>query len=282
MLFAVTTDAGLGCRISNRSSASIATRRSGWTEPHQPIRPSGALRHDRRERRRPAVRSHLPVVVNPRSQFSGDRFGYVERSRATYVFSQLDLGLPRDRAVRFRLGQYGGTSFADPRVLHYTRNSPYVAICLAVHMGARRIGVIGVDFTDHHFFGETGRQSADRTCDRYRCRYRRLNDALSSLGVEIVNLSAASRLTAFPRRLTPGRMSRVRSNVRRPVECVARARPVECAVCVGAPVPAADPIRRRPRIRCELPLPGLRGRLHRRAAARGRHAGHRMERRVVG
>jgi hypothetical protein len=193
------------------------------------------------------------VVVNPRSQFSGDRFGYVERSRATYVFSQLDLGLPRDRAVRFRLGQYGGTSFADPRVLHYTRNSPYVAICLAVHMGARRIGVIGVDFTDHHFFGETGRHPLTAHVTGIDAEYRRLNDALSSLGVEIVNLSAASRLTAFPKAADTwpdiARPIECAVRVARPVECVVRvARPVECAVCVGAPVPAADPIRRRPRI----------------------------------
>ena len=37
---------------------------------------------------------HL-VVVNPRNQFAGDRFSFVERSRAEYLFTQLDLGLAR-------------------------------------------------------------------------------------------------------------------------------------------------------------------------------------------
>jgi hypothetical protein len=139
------------------------------------------------------------VVVNPRSQFAGDRFRYVEQSRATYLFTQLDLRLPPDRVVRFQLGRYGGTSFTDPRVLHYTRNSPYVALCLAVHMGARRIGLIGVDFTDRHFFGGTGSHPLVAHLESIDAEYRRLADALAGLGVEVFNLSTVSRLTAFPK-----------------------------------------------------------------------------------
>src|ERR1043165_8037665 len=111
------------------------------------------------------------VVVNPRDQFSGDRFNYVERSKASYLFTQLDLGLSRENLIRFDLGAHGGTDLSDPNVLHYTQNSPYVALCLAVHLGAKRIGVIGVDFTDHHFFAPSGRhaltaQLAQRNDDR--------------------------------------------------------------------------------------------------------------------
>ena len=137
------------------------------------------------------------VVVNPRSQFAADRFRYVEQSRAKYLFSQLDLRLPHDRMVRFRLGRYGGTTFTDPGVLHYTRNSPYVALCLAVHMGARRIGLVGVDFTDRHFFGGTGPHPLTAHFDGIDAEYRRLADALTRIGVEVVNLSRVSRLTAF-------------------------------------------------------------------------------------
>jgi GT2 family glycosyltransferase/SAM-dependent methyltransferase len=139
------------------------------------------------------------VVVNPRHQFAGDRFSHVERSRARYVFTQLDLGLARGRVVRFRLGSYGGTDSANPDVLHYTQNSPYVALCLAAHMGARRVGVIGVDFTDHHFFARTGRHSLSPQLAAIDAQYRRLGDALRARGIEVYNLSAASRLTAFPK-----------------------------------------------------------------------------------
>src|SRR5918997_2654216 len=66
------------------------------------------------------------VVINPRSQYKGDRFSYVEQSRARYLFTQLDLGLRREGVVKFRLGTYGGTDFNSAEVLHYTQNSPYV------------------------------------------------------------------------------------------------------------------------------------------------------------
>ncbi|MDQ3918076.1 MAG: hypothetical protein M3348_06325, partial [Acidobacteriota bacterium] len=139
------------------------------------------------------------VVVNPRSQFAGDRFTYVERTRARFVFTQLSLGPLAAPVVRFRLGRYGGTEFADPEVLHYTQNSPYVALCLAAHMGARRVGLIGVDFTDHHFFARTGTHALAAQLKTIDEQYRRLGDSLRARGVEVFNLSAASRLTAFPK-----------------------------------------------------------------------------------
>lgn len=138
------------------------------------------------------------VVVNPRNQFSADRFRHVESSRAQAIFSQLDLKLNQP-VVRFRLGQYGGTDSSDPGVLHFTRNSPYVAVGLAVHLGAKRIGLIGVDFTDHHFFGSTGRHALSRSIGQIDDEYRKLGSALGSRGIEIVNLSRQSRLTAFPK-----------------------------------------------------------------------------------
>lgn len=143
------------------------------------------------------------VVVNPRDQFSGDRFKYVESSKASYLFTQLDLGLSRENVIRFNLGVHGGTDLTDANVLHYTQNSPYVALCLAVHMGAKRIGLIGVDFTDHHFFAPTGRHALTPQLNLIDEQYQRLYEAISARGVEVFNLSSTSRLTAFPRMSLP-------------------------------------------------------------------------------
>lgn len=139
------------------------------------------------------------VVVNPRAQFSGDRYHYVENSGARYLFSQLDPGPVRPAVVRFRLGRRGGVDFSDPEVLHYTQNSPYVALCLAIHMGARHIGLIGVDFTEHHFFARTGRHALAGRLEQINREYAALAAACRALGVNIVNLSRNSRLTAFPK-----------------------------------------------------------------------------------
>ena len=139
------------------------------------------------------------VVLNPKQQFRNDRFRFVEESRARAIFTQLDLGIRHPHIVRFRLGKFGGVDFSDPACLHYTRNSPYLAMCLAIHMGAKKIGLIGVDFTNDHFFAQTGQHPLARQLPQIDKEYKRLYDACRSLGIEIFNLSASSRLTALPK-----------------------------------------------------------------------------------
>lgn len=139
------------------------------------------------------------VVLNPRQQFKGDRYAFVERSNAQVLFTQLELGAVRPPVVRFRLGQYGGVDAETDGALHYSQNSPYVAVRLAALMGARRIGLIGVDFTDDHFFAITGRHSLAGRLKEIDAQYGRLGAALRRGGVELINLSSTSRLTALPR-----------------------------------------------------------------------------------
>jgi Glycosyl transferase family 2/Glycosyl transferases group 1 len=137
------------------------------------------------------------VVVNERRQFAADRYVHVERSQAKAVFSQLELAHPR--AVRFRLGRRGGVDLADPECLHYSSNSPYVAVNLARHLGARRIGLIGIDFDDDHFFGRTGRHPLAAQLPQIEREYAALAEACRAEGVELVNLSPTSRLESLPR-----------------------------------------------------------------------------------
>jgi ADP-heptose:LPS heptosyltransferase/SAM-dependent methyltransferase len=140
------------------------------------------------------------VVVNPPSQLRPDRLRAITESRACAVFSQYaELRPLYAPLIRFALGSYGGTDFGNPGVLHYTQNSPYVALCLAVQMGAARIGLIGVDFTDDHFFGRTGVHPLTGLLRKIDGEYARLRDACTARGIEVVNLSPVSRLTAFPR-----------------------------------------------------------------------------------
>jgi glycosyltransferase involved in cell wall biosynthesis len=139
------------------------------------------------------------LVVNTRSQFAPGRFEAVAQSRARVLFSHLELGVQHPHQVRFALGQRGGVDFSNPDALNYTRNSPYPALCLAIHMGAKRIGLIGVDFTADHFFGATGIHGLSRELNQIDAEYRRLQEACVRAGIEIVNLSVGSRLTAFPK-----------------------------------------------------------------------------------
>jgi hypothetical protein len=137
------------------------------------------------------------IVVNERRQFTPERYAYVQTSQAKAVFSQLDLAHPR--AVRFRLGRRGGTGPIEGDSLDYTNNSPYVAINLARYMGAARIGLIGVDFGDDHFFGSTGRHPLAGQLAQIDREYGALGAACCDEGTELVNLSPVSRLTSLPR-----------------------------------------------------------------------------------
>ncbi len=137
------------------------------------------------------------IVVNERRQFTAERYAYVETSGAKAVFSQLAVAHPR--LVRFRLGRRAGTGRAADDCLDYTNNSPYVAISLARYMGAARIGVIGVDFENDHFFGRTGRHPLTGQLARIDREYGALAAACRDEGIELANLSPVSRLTSLPR-----------------------------------------------------------------------------------
>jgi hypothetical protein len=140
------------------------------------------------------------VVVNPRNQFSGDRLHYLVSSQARYLFSQYDdLQIPYPQLIKFQLGTRGGTDFNNPNVLHYTQNSPYIALCLAIHMGAKRIGLIGVDFTDNHFFGKTGTHPLVARLGQINQEYAALLQTCRNKDIEVVNLSPISRLIALPK-----------------------------------------------------------------------------------
>jgi hypothetical protein len=137
------------------------------------------------------------VVLNDPRQFNGDRYDYVAQTKAKAVFTQLDL--PLERVVRFRLGQRGGTDRADPSCLNYTNNSTYAAVDLARHLGARRIGLLGVDFTDDHFYKATGKHPLAGQLLQIDREYAGLAAACHADGVELVNLSPTSRLKSLPR-----------------------------------------------------------------------------------
>ena len=137
------------------------------------------------------------VVLNPKSQFKGERFRYVKESKAGVIFTQINLHLNNQQIVNFKLGDKGGTDVSGLNSLPYTKNSPYVAVCLAAYMGANRIGVIGVDFTNHHFFAKTGRHTLNGQIDQINREYVLLNEAFIRKGIEVFNLSKKSCLTAF-------------------------------------------------------------------------------------
>jgi GT2 family glycosyltransferase len=133
--------------------------------------------------------------------FAPDRLHFIQNSRARYIFTDHDLGVTSSNVVRFPIRKRDAPYFDDPKVLYYTGRpitSPFIAICLAAHMGAKAIGLIGVDFTAGHFFAADGNHKLTNSLPGIDRRFYELGSALLERGVKVFNLSAESRIRAFP------------------------------------------------------------------------------------
>lgn len=91
----------------------------------------------------------------------------------------------------------------QPTGLRHGRNSGYQAINLAVHLGAKRIVLLGYDLQrgehgEHHFFGEDRTKKAP-PLSMFVPFFQTLVKPLREQGIEIVNCSRRTALTCFPR-----------------------------------------------------------------------------------
>lgn len=137
--------------------------------------------------------------------FAPERLHYIQHSRASYVFTDHDLGIKRENIVRFPIRRKETPYLDDVNALYFTERpitSPYIALCLAAHMGAKAIGLIGVDFTAGHFFAADGNHKLTNMLPGIDKRFYALGLEMLERGVKVFNLSAETRLRAFPR-LTP-------------------------------------------------------------------------------
>ncbi len=140
------------------------------------------------------------VILNNKNGFKGDRWGYVQKSEAPVIFTQLktlDL-IHKNNLVFLKLGKFGNINLDDKESVDYTNNSPYVGVLIAYHLGAKKIGMIGVDFTHDHFFSKSGRHPLTGRLTKMVQEYGRLYSALKEKEVEFYNLSSESLITSVP------------------------------------------------------------------------------------
>jgi len=93
----------------------------------------------------------------------------------------------------------------DPGGLRTGRHSGYAAINLAVHLGARRILLLGYTlgrvWGKAHFFGAHPavlHQTTDQQYAQFRQAYVTLAPALQQRGIEVVNCTPSTHLHTFP------------------------------------------------------------------------------------
>lgn len=92
----------------------------------------------------------------------------------------------------------------EPTGLRRGQNSGYQAVNVAVHLGARRILLLGFDVSrwpdqSSHFFGDHPRAlQVDSPYESFRRHFATMVKPLQALGVSVVNCSRRTALTCFP------------------------------------------------------------------------------------
>lgn len=140
------------------------------------------------------------VVVNDKKSFKESRWMHIRNTTAK-VFTHIAKPQARENLeidnteliIPIKLGRYAGTNIGS-QFVDYTSNSPYVGVMIAKHLGAKRIGLIGVDFTKDHFFAKTGDHALSKRLPAIITEYNALRNAMSLHGTELFNLSPHSML----------------------------------------------------------------------------------------
>jgi hypothetical protein len=141
------------------------------------------------------------VVLNEKSSFEEDRWKWIESSTCPHVFTQFkNLEIKEENKVVLKIGRYRGIDIGGETVDH-TSNSTYVSCIIAAYMGAKKIGLIGVDFTPNHFFAQTGEHGLSKRIDETNSEYKLLRQAMNEKGIELVNLSEISKITTLPKEI---------------------------------------------------------------------------------
>lgn len=111
-------------------------------------------------------------------------------------------GWRHPRIVHFDLGKKGTGNLDDPSKVDHFLNSPYTAINVAYKMGASSIAMIGVDFTDGHFYSpKDGPHSLARMgyLKDLNGGYSIIHRELEKRGIPLYNLSSESKISAVPK-----------------------------------------------------------------------------------
>lgn len=141
------------------------------------------------------------VVTDHPNRFNDTRKKFINESNSKYMMTCVG-GWRHPRLVHFDLGKKGSANLDDPTKVDHFYNSPYTSINIAYKMGASHIGVIGVDFTDGHFYNKKdGQHSLARMgyISDLNWGYGHIFDQLKVRGVHLYNLSKESKITSIPK-----------------------------------------------------------------------------------
>lgn len=138
------------------------------------------------------------LVTDHAGRFVGnERKNRVMKSGAKHLFTCAK-GWRHTSLVHFGLGSRSLNNLDNPDLIDHYMNSPYAAVNLAYKMGAKHIGLIGVDFTDGHFYNpRDGKHPLIKSnyLAKLNSAYGTLASELIRRGTTLSNLSSISNLS---------------------------------------------------------------------------------------
>lgn len=131
------------------------------------------------------------------SDFKGLRLSYAPRACEQYGCLRVEIPKPTADELLFeKTGSVGGGG-----------NSGFQALNLAVQLGAKRVLLVGIDCQDRsgvHWYGRNnwhgGANPSEHNFRRWRSAFITAAKQLEGMGVEVVNASPLTEVTAFPKR----------------------------------------------------------------------------------
>ncbi|MCG8404283.1 MAG: hypothetical protein MI923_03700 [Phycisphaerales bacterium] len=141
------------------------------------------------------------VLQNYDYQVPKDRWKKIVEASPDFIFSPFPIRSisERENFVHVPPGDKCGIGLGKGGRIDYSETSAYMAICLAVYLGASDVGVIGVDFCSGRFSGGNMPHELETAVARMNSEFEALATAMSELGVGLFNLSDISKLSVLPR-----------------------------------------------------------------------------------
>lgn len=137
------------------------------------------------------------VITDSIHRFSKERQKYISSSNCKAFFTCVN-GWIHNKLVHFELGSTSLNHLDDTNRVDYFMNSPYVGVNIAYKMGAKYIGLIGVDFTNGHFYNENDGphplSKQDSIFEKIKNSYILLKEELEKRNVFLLNLSKVSKI----------------------------------------------------------------------------------------
>lgn len=138
------------------------------------------------------------VLLDNANRFAPERWKYIKSNQTSIIFSQLHNEYLKcfkpNNIVKINLSNTQGASL-DENSLGISYTSPFVACEIAYLLGAKHISLIGVDFTEDHFFAQTGKHALNNKLPKILEHFRELRDLLNKQGVLLDVLTENSALT---------------------------------------------------------------------------------------